>query len=98
MNLQVNPDIRLDQFDHSVDFHDNYSTDIYDISYPGIIMKITLRRNIGYHVMQTFIPSTLFVTLGYLSLYIPPGAVPGRVAMVRLRTSLLCLNISLSRA
>ena len=64
-----------------MDFHDNYSTDTYDISYPGIIMKITLTRNIGYHVMQTFIPSTLFVILGYLSLYIPAGAVPGRVAM-----------------
>ena len=65
-----------------MDFHDNYSTETYDISYPGIIMKISLKRNIGYHVMQTFVPSTLFVMLGYMSLYIPAGAVPGRVAMV----------------
>jgi len=78
---QVNPDIHLDQFYHKVEFHDNYSTDGYDISYPGLIMKIHLKRNIGYQVMQTFVPSSLFVTLGYLSLYIPPESIPGRVAI-----------------
>ena len=77
----MNPGIHLDQFTHMVDFHDSYITDEYDINYPGIIMKITLKRNLGYHILQTFIPSTLFVILGYLSLYIPPDAVPGRVAM-----------------
>ena len=62
--FQVNPDVHLDQFYHKVEFHDNYSTDGYDISYPGLIMKIHLKRNIGYQVMQTFVPSSLFVTLG----------------------------------
>lgn len=62
--FKVNPDIHLDQFKHKIDFHDNYSTNSYDISYPGLIMKITLRRSIGYHVLQTFVPSTLFVILG----------------------------------
>ena len=63
-------------------------------------MEIILTRNIDYHLMQTFLPSTLYVTLGrtildillniellykvilgYLSLYIPPDSVAGRVAI-----------------
>ena len=63
---QVNKDIQLDQFKHTVEFHDSYITDDYDIKYPGIIMKITFKRNIGYHILQTFVPSTLFVMLGLL--------------------------------
>ena len=70
LNFQVNPDIHLDQFYHKVEFHDNYSTDGYDISYPGLIMKIHLKRNIGYQVMQTFVPSSLFVTLGRIDKYL----------------------------
>jgi len=91
---QVNPSIRLDQFSHKVEFHDTYSTDGYDISYPGIILKITLKRNIGYFVIQTFIPSALFVTLGYLSLYISPDAIPGRVTLAM--TTILTLTAMFS--
>ena len=64
---QVNPGIRLEQFSHTVEFQDNYNTDGYDLSYPGIILKITRQRNIGYFIIQTFIPSALFVGLGKLS-------------------------------
>jgi len=77
-----------------VEFHDTYSTDGYDISYPGIILKITLKRNIGYFVIQTFIPSALFVTLGYLSLYISPDAIPGRVTLAM--TTILTLTAMFS--
>ena len=64
--FQINPHIKLDQFSHTVSFHDNFVTTGYDLDYPLIIMKITLKRNIGYHVLQTFIPSLLFVILGKL--------------------------------
>ena len=62
--FQINPHIHLDQFSHKVSFHDNFVTSGYDLDYPLIIMKITLKRNIGYHVLQTFVPSSLFVILG----------------------------------
>ena len=53
----------------------------YDITYPGLIMKITLTRVLSYHLIQTYIPSSLFVILGWLSLFIPQSSVPGRVGM-----------------
>ena len=80
-NNQVNSEIHLDQFIFTVDLHDNYQTESYDISYPGLIMKITLTRVIGYHLLQTYVPSALFVILGWLSLFIPQSSVPGRVGM-----------------
>ena len=42
----INPDINLAQFSFTVDLNDEYSTDNYDISYPGIIMKIHLQREV----------------------------------------------------
>ena len=58
-------------------------------------MNIILTRSIAYHLLETYLPSTLFVTLGkqivilffqtttlgYFSLYIPPDSIPGRVAI-----------------
>ena len=78
---QVNSAIHLDQFMFNVDLHDNYQTIGYDITYPGLIMKITLTRVLSYHLIQTYIPSSLFVILGWLSLFIPQSSVPGRVGM-----------------
>ena len=33
---------------------------------------------VGYHILQTFLPSTMFVILAWLSLFIEPESVPGR--------------------
>ena len=60
-----------------VEFEDTYATDYYDLAYPGIIMKVYLNREIGYHVVQTYIPSCVFVVLAWLSLFISPESVPG---------------------
>merc|ERR1711982_222767 len=73
---------------------DSYSTDYYDIQYPGLIMKLHLTRQIGYHIVQTYIPSTVFVVLAWLSLFIPPESVPGRVGMGM--TTLLTLTAMFS--
>jgi hypothetical protein len=42
--------------------------------YPGVIMTIMLRRKISYHLLQTYLPSGLFVIVAWLSLFLPPGA------------------------
>ena len=73
----VNANISLAQFSFNVLLMDSYSTDYYDIAYPGLIMKVAmsctqisynsslvqlhLTRQIGYHVVQTYIPSAVFV-------------------------------------
>ena len=72
----VNANISLAQFSYNVLLMDSYSTDYYDIAYPGLIMKVVkyvfllslnyllqihLTRQIGYHIVQTYIPSAVFV-------------------------------------
>jgi hypothetical protein len=54
-----------------------YSTDYYDIQYPGVILRIFLERKIQYHLLQTYIPSGLFVIIAWLSMFISPEAIPG---------------------
>ncbi len=49
---QVNPNITLSQFTMDVTLSDSYSTEFYDLAYPGVIMRIRLRRQIGYHIVQ----------------------------------------------
>ncbi len=38
--------------------------------------------DLQYHLMQTYIPSFLFVTIAWLSLFVNPEAIPGRISMV----------------
>ena len=40
----VNPNISLAQFSFTVHLADSYNTDYYDIAYPGLIMKVGIRR------------------------------------------------------
>ena len=56
--------------------------------------QLHLTRQIGYHVVQTYIPSTVFVVLAWLSLFIPAESVPGRVGMGM--TTLLTLTAMFS--
>eukprot|EP00088_Acartia_fossae_P023799 TRINITY_DN2480_c0_g1_i11.p1 TRINITY_DN2480_c0_g1~~TRINITY_DN2480_c0_g1_i11.p1 ORF type:complete len:369 (+),score=71.08 TRINITY_DN2480_c0_g1_i11:26-1108(+) len=79
--LTVNPDIHLAQFTFRTMLLDEYTTDYYDLQYPGLELKLHLKRLIAYHVVQTYIPSTVFVILAWLSMFIPPESVPGRVGM-----------------
>ena len=84
----VNPNITLAQFDLGVTLEDTYATDYYDLSYPGIIMKLDLTRLIGYHITQTYLPSVILVALAWLSLFISPESVPGTVLASMLRAVL----------
>ena len=52
-------------------------------------MTLLLRRKISYHLLQTFLPSGLFVIVAWLSLFLPPESIPGRVTMAM--TTLLTL-------
>merc|ERR1719334_2881305 len=90
----VNANISLAQFSFTVLLMDSYSTDYYDIAYPGLIMKLHLTRQLTYHLVQTYIPSTVFVVIAWLSLFVPPESVPGRVGMGM--TTLLTLTAMFS--
>ena len=85
--LDINHNITLAQFEHSIQLDDEYKTDYYAQEFVGLGLKITLKRRFGYHVIETYIPSALLVALAWMSLFIPIEFVPGRVTMVM--TSLL---------
>ena len=88
-NQNINPNITLDQFEERVVFQRSYATDYYDMAYGGLILHIHLSRKIIYHLISTYIPSFLFVTVAWLSLFVNPEAIPGRISMVMM--SLLTL-------
>ena len=43
----INTEINLAQFSFTVDLKDEYKTQNFDIVYPGLIMKIHLKRQVG---------------------------------------------------
>jgi len=87
--VTANNSISLAQFDYAVKFEEEYREAIASGEYPGVIMTIVLRRKINYHLLQTYLPSGLFVIVAWLSLFLPPEAIPGRVTMAM--TTLLTL-------
>ena len=40
-------------------------------------MKIHLTRHLGYHLVQTYIPSMVFVTLSWMALFVSAENIPG---------------------
>ena len=61
--------------------NNEYNTDYYDVQYPGLILKLVMIRKLNYHVVQTYIPSTIYLTVSWLALFIPPQSVAERLAM-----------------
>jgi uncharacterized membrane protein len=53
-------------------------------------MTVRLKRRISYHLLQTYIPSLMFVIVSWLSFLVPPESVPGRMAICM--TTLLTLT------
>ena len=60
------------------------------MNYPGLGLRIELRRYLGFHVTQTYVPSVIFVVVAWLSFLVPSDVVPGR--MVLCVTTLLTLT------
>ena len=48
-------------------------------------MKIRLRRQIGFHVVQTYIPSIIFVSLSWLTLFVSPESIPGMKCFMQIQ-------------
>ncbi|XP_064095516.1 glycine receptor subunit alpha-4-like isoform X1 [Macrobrachium nipponense] len=55
-----------------------------------LVVELEFSREIGHHIVQTFVPSFLVVTLSWFSFWLGLEAIPGRVTL--LVTSLLTLT------
>ncbi|KAG7173069.1 Glycine receptor subunit beta-like 5, partial [Homarus americanus] len=50
-------------------------------TYPYVQIRIDMTRKLSYHLMNTYIPSGLFVIVSWLTFLIPPHLVPGRMVL-----------------
>ena len=50
-------------------------------NHSGLVVKFTLSRNIGYYLVQMYIPSILVVMLSWISFWLNVNAVPGRISL-----------------
>ena len=76
------PEMKLAQFKHHLHLM-NYQEKnmLHNKPFAGLKLLLHLERLLNFHILQTYIPSLLFVTLGYTSLFIPAEAVPGRITL-----------------
>ena len=61
---------------------DDYETDYYQDSYPGLIVRLTFQRKPHYHLLQTYCPSAVYLTIAWLALFLPTNCLAERLAMV----------------
>lgn len=50
-------------------------------NFSGLTASFSLRRQNGYHILQTYIPTILIVSISWVSFWLDPNAVPGRVSL-----------------
>ncbi|OXA56740.1 Gamma-aminobutyric acid receptor subunit rho-2 [Folsomia candida] len=86
--------LELPNFDVALDTTQNFMVNTSSGSYSGIRFTILLRRKLSYHLIQTYLPSTLFIIVSWLSFLVPPESVPGRMALCM--TTLLTLTAMFS--
>ncbi|XP_070000286.1 glutamate-gated chloride channel alpha-like [Penaeus vannamei] len=83
------PQIQSGQFDFDFYSVQQQNTSHQNRSYPTVMIELVLRRRIVYHLMNTFLPSGLFVMVSWLTLLVPHHQMPAR--MVLTITTLLTL-------
>lgn len=50
-------------------------------NHSGLVVEFKLARNVGYYLVQMYIPSVLVVVLSWISFWLNVNAVPGRVSL-----------------
>lgn len=60
---------------------ETYETKSYDVQYPGLILKLELRRKLMYHLIQTYLTSSVYLAISWLALFLPPKCIAERLAI-----------------
>ena len=50
-------------------------------NYSCLVAKFHLSRSIGFHMVQSYIPTMLIVIISWVSFWMEPDAVPGRITL-----------------
>lgn len=79
--IEIDEDVELPQFtledQIKYDCSQNYTTG----AYPCLEIRFILRRDIGYFLIQVYIPSMLIVILSWVAFWINIDAIPARVSL-----------------
>ncbi|XP_019631883.1 PREDICTED: gamma-aminobutyric acid receptor subunit beta-1-like isoform X2 [Branchiostoma belcheri] len=74
-------DIRLSQFTiydyKALQGYGDYETG----KYPQLVVQFTIRRNVFFFLLQSYLPSMLLVVLSWVSFYIDTNSAPARVSL-----------------
>ncbi|KAK4303286.1 hypothetical protein Pmani_024671 [Petrolisthes manimaculis] len=80
--LEVSDNIISEQFLISFQKIDPYTRtqQVYG-TYPALAFRVHLTRRLSYVLLQVYLPSGLFVVMSFVSLLVPPEAIPGRMTL-----------------
>ncbi|XP_064077978.1 gamma-aminobutyric acid receptor subunit pi-like [Macrobrachium nipponense] len=73
--------IQLGQFDFDFYSVSQQNTTHQGRKFPTVTVEVLLNRRISYHLMNTFLPSGLFVMVSWLTFLVPVHMVPGRMVL-----------------
>ncbi|KAF2345321.1 Neurotransmitter-gated ion-channel transmembrane domain [Trinorchestia longiramus] len=83
--IVISDEIEIAQFDlisNSTYEHNSfYDTGLFTGNYSGLTVSFTLRRQNGFHLLQTYIPTIMIVFISWVSFWLDPTAIPGRVTL-----------------
>src|SRR5665811_2225752 len=73
--------IDVHNFDVALETHPDYLQQTKSNNYSALSFGVRLRRKLSYHIIQTYVPSTMFTIVSWLSFLVPPDSTPGRMAI-----------------
>ncbi|KAK3859136.1 hypothetical protein Pcinc_034718 [Petrolisthes cinctipes] len=79
--IDAERDLEIAQFDLIGKDCTSYTQYFTTGNFSGLSVFFFLRRQNGYHVLQTYVPTILIVVISWVSFWLDPNAVPGRVSL-----------------
>ncbi|KAL5007862.1 hypothetical protein ScPMuIL_016668 [Solemya velum] len=79
--IEMNPDLELPQFEPEKVVVDNCTGNFQTGKFTCLKVDFHLRRNIGYYMIQIYIPSIFIVMLSWVSFWLNIDAVPARISL-----------------
>lgn len=60
-------------------------------SYSALIVTFHLRRQVGYYIMDYYVPSTLLVIISWVSFWLDANAISGRINLGQCYLIVVCM-------
>ncbi|KAL5007872.1 hypothetical protein ScPMuIL_016678 [Solemya velum] len=79
--IEMSPDLELPQFESEKVTVDNCTGKYGSGNFTCLRVDFHLRRNIGYYMIQIYIPSMFIVMLSWVSFWLNTDAVPARISL-----------------